>query len=574
MHKRKRLLAWAVAAAMTLILFLIVSTLLDWRYALNDDTAILRSFMGYETGTPVSFSIFIHGLLAWPLFWLSTAFPSVAWFSVIQIALIALALVVIAKGVMQCFINQDRPMLLGAAMALVFLCAYGLRLATHITFTQTAALLGAAAVVQVLSVDYKSAGNAEIVRGVLAALIPASLAYALRAEAFWPVLAFSGLALLAVLLIDYLPDPKMRGRLRPFLAAGLAAAVVMAGMMGWRQAEIALRADPDYLEWQNVRARVLDYYDLRQLPEEELAKVGWTENTLLLARKFCFLDKDISVDALLTLEEAFLAAEDHSLSGKLEKSASSIRYLYDVEVSFRPSLYLALGLWAAALLLACFCPRGRAGLIVSLALGAALFIVMMFYLSVKGRFPLRAVLTGLLPLAAMAAAFLPRCVPKGRGGALLAALCVLALGVSGVAVASELPTLILDEAAAEEIGDPAAALDEYALYEPDMLFIYDTMLAIDTRLFPDVSEGIPHNVVFWGGWGMRSPESVAQFNAFDIDILNFDPETFLRYDVCLATGALDPPPELILQYLREKVSPDIDYTIYGEDAGVYYFQFY
>ncbi len=572
MRKRKRLLAWAVAAAMTLILFLIVSTLLDWRYAQNDDTAIMRSFMGYETGTPVSFSIFIHGLLAWPLFWLSTAFPGIAWFSVVQIALIALALTIISKSVMQCFVNQDRSMLPGAALALAFLAAYGLRLATHITFTQTAALLGAAAVLQVLSVDYKNEGNAAVARGVLAALIPASLAYALRSESFWPVLAFSGLALFSVLVIDYLPDPKMRGRLKPFLATGLAAAVVMAGLMGWRQAEIAVRADPDYLEWQNVRARVLDYYDLRQLSEEELAKAGWSENTLLLAEKFCFLDKDISVDSLLSLEEAFLAAEDHSFSGEMEKAASSIRNLYAEETSFRPSLYLALGLWAAALLMACFLPKGRAGVIVSLALGAALFVVMMLYLSVKGRFPLRAVLTGLLPLVAMALALLPRCLPKGRGCALLLAIC--ALCVSGVAVASELPTLILDEAAAEEIGDPAAALDEYALCEPDMLFIYDMTLAIDTRLFPDVSEGIPHNVVFWGGWGMRSPESVEQFKAFDIDILNFDPETLLRDDVCLATGMVDPPPELILDYLHEKVSPDVDFMLYGEDAGVYYFQFY
>ena len=117
-------------------------------------------------------------------------------------------------------------------------------------------------------------------------------------------------------------------------------------------------------------------------------------------------------------------------------------------------------------------------------------------------------------------------------------------------------------------------LDEYALYNPDMLFIYDDTLAIDTRLFPDVSEGIPHNVAFWGGWGMRSPENVEQFAAFDIDILNFDPEIFLRDDVCLATGVVDPPPQLILDYLHEKVSPDVDYMIYGEDSSVYFFQFY
>ena len=141
-------------------------------------------------------------------------------------------------------------------------------------------------------------------------------------------------------------------------------------------------------------------------------------------------------------------------------------------------------------------------------------------------------------------------------------------------LADLVPALLPDAEAAAEVGDPAAALDEYALWNPDMLFIHDLTLAVDTRLFPDVSEGIPHNVVCWGGWNLRSPATVEQFAAFGIDLLNFDPSDLLRYDVCIASGVVDPPPTLVIDYLREKVDPSCDYMIYSEMGGVYFFQFY
>ena len=61
--------------------------------------------------------------------------------------------------------------------------------------------------------------------------------------------------------------------------------------------------------------------------------------------------------------------------------------------------------------------------------------------------------------------------------------------------------------------------------------------------------------------------------AFDIDLLHFDPASLLRYDVCIASGVVDPPPTLVIDYLREKVDPACDYMIYSEMGGVYFFQF-
>lgn len=59
MRNRSRRLCWLIALGITAAMFLLIALRLDWRYCQNDDIAILRSFMGYETGEPASFHIFI-----------------------------------------------------------------------------------------------------------------------------------------------------------------------------------------------------------------------------------------------------------------------------------------------------------------------------------------------------------------------------------------------------------------------------------------------------------------------------------------------------------------------------------
>ena len=118
-------------------------------------------------------------------------------------------------------------------------------------------------------------------------------------------------------------------------------------------------------------------------------------------------------------------------------------------------------------------------------------------------------------------------------------------------------------------------LEEYALYEPESLFIYDgTLVGSDLRVFPDYSEGVPDNLTFWGGWTLRSPESAEQFARFGIDLNNFDPYTLLRDDVYIASGRIDPPPTVILEWLQAEIGPNIDYELYSEYGYVYIFHFY
>lgn len=573
MRVHNRRLAWLISLAITAGLFLFIAFFLDWRYSQNDDISILRSFMGYETGEPAHFQIFIHGLLAWPIYWLAKAFPTVAWFSIVQIALLCLSCWMIFKSVMQCFVNRDKPLWMGTVGALA-LAAVFLELCTQITFTLTAGLLGAAAVAQVLSIDAEKGRFRQTALGVMGALPPTAFAYALRKEALWPVLAFLAVALLAVWLLQ--AQEGRRERRKALLLASGACVLFIAGLLGWRAIEVKNSGQDEYLAWQDARTRLVDYYDLSQIPPECYEAAGWTASTIERARSFFFLDSDITTESIEALLAA-LEATDGAAANR-QSIAETLNTAVHGSTAFLWALGLTAVLWVLCLVGAAVQKERRAALLIPLLLGALLEAALILYLAIQGRMPTRVLWLVFLPFMALVAGLLPSCIPAVRlrfvRVAATVGLCCGVLCVSGLMLAEVIPHLLPDIEAWEAIGDPAAALDEYALANPDMLFIYDMTLAVDTRLFPDVSQGIPHNVVCWGGWPLRSPATVEQFAAFDIDLLHFDPANLLRYDVCIASGVVDPPPTLVIDYLREKVDPACDYMIYSEMGGVYFFQFY
>ena len=553
---KKRALCWLLALLMTAALFAFVALCCDVRFAVNDDSGILRAFLGYETGTPASFHIYIHGLLAKPLYWLSCAFPGVMWYSWMQLALLFLAFTVMAKSIMQIFVKHEKPLWLGAVFALIVLCAFGPGYVAQFTFTQTSAILGAAAVLQMFSTDFS--GRAKILLSMLGAAVLAAFAYALRQITLLPVLAFCGLAWLLLLW------ENRRESLRPMLLSLLLIAVLLGGLMVSREIEIRHSGYEDYLAWQDANAYVIDYYGVHNLTQEELDLVGWSQSTVDMAYNWCFLDSALSTQSFLALNEA-LEGKEIARPGVGEVLAASMKE--------RPAEWrmLALGLLAAVIVMLRLIKTDRMAALAAVLslLGACLMLV---YLALEGRLPLRAVLMAALPFTAFALALLPRALCCVKAGALVA---LVMAGWMIFNLTSIVPGLLKNEEDDMAVGSAFADMEEYAVWEPESLFIYDAaMIGADTRAFPEYPDGIPHNLTFWGGWGLRSPESIELFENFGIDLMNFEPETFLRDDVFLVTSRVDPPPMLILNWLREAVSPDIDWEIWSECGSAYILHFY
>ena len=143
MKKKAAWIPWLTGLCMSTALMAAIFLFGDLKYAMNDDTAILRQYMGFGTGAIPEAHAFLHPLLSTPLRWLGLAAPEVPWFSWMQLTLLWLACMVSVKALMQCFAKRGFSMALGAAAGAVYLTLFAMTYVCHVTFTITAAVLGA-----------------------------------------------------------------------------------------------------------------------------------------------------------------------------------------------------------------------------------------------------------------------------------------------------------------------------------------------------------------------------------------------------------------------------------------------
>ena len=140
---------------------------------------------------------------------------------------------------------------------------------------------------------------------------------------------------------------------------------------------------------------------------------------------------------------------------------------------------------------------------------------MLVYLAWQGRFLGRAVDCALVPAAAVTACLAMAGWPAAsRQRARTAALCLCALLLlpAGMQLKQTLYTLTRRP----DIVSPTreADLEAYALENPDRLIVRTPDLLRDTRLFPDVSAGVPDNTMIWGDWLCRTPGWNAQLERY------------------------------------------------------------
>lgn len=572
-HVRKRGQCWLIAALMTASLMIFVLTSTDVLYANNDDAAILRAVLGSETGEPARFHLFIHGLLLWPLGGLTKLFPGLPWFSYAQVALLAISCLILSKSIMQSFLKYRKPLWLGAVMAAVFLLTLCMKHITSLTFTLTSALLGAAAVAQMLSIEHNR-GGWRVVLGMAGALSLVCLSYALRLSALWPVLGFCGLVYVLLVWEHYGLGKWTKRSLKPMVISLVMVVAVLAGMLGIRLLETSQPDVQKYIAWQDSRTELMDYINIDNVPDEAFELVGWNDAEINMAKNWCFLDSDLSTEAFQTLAEYMHAHDESTLAERIAKSWQLFLNTMKTSAMDLTCLLAAAIAGLTALLCACFCPGRRLRLIAGIASILGLAVLMLACLAFLGRLPMRAALMVLLPASAALFCLLPASLPDNIKWPLVVCSAVCAIH-AGVCVSLLLPELLIDEEQDLLLGSAMSDLEEYALFEPESLFIYDgALVGSDLRVFPDYSEGIPDNLTFWGGWTLRSPESTEQFARFGIDLSNFDPYTLLRDDVYIASGRIDPPPTVILDWLKAEIGPNIDYELYSEYGYVYIFHFY
>lgn len=116
-------------------------------------------------------------------------------------------------------------------------------------------------------------------------------------------------------------------------------------------------------------------------------------------------------------------------------------------------------------------------------------------------------------------------------------------------------------------------MDQQALANPDLLFIYDHRLVNDMRLFPNISGRPPVNLTFWGGCGRGSDEYKARLAAFGIDGDHFTAKDWHHSSIRLLSFQAEPS-EPLLMYLHEKLGDAVVCDSQQISAGLYSHRFF
>lgn len=576
MKKKAAWIPWLTGLLMSAALMAAIFLFGDLRYAMNDDTAILRQYMGFGTGEIPEAHAFLHPLLSTPLRWLGLAAPEVAWFSWMQLALLWLAGAVSVKALMQCFAKRGLSMAAGAGAGEVYLTLFVMTYACHVTFTVTAAVLGAAAVLQLCSIDGERYTNGQIFRSLLLALALTALCGGLRLICVLPVALFCALALVPLAMRDFGFGRKKKRSWKPLLCGVCVIVLALGAMPVWRAAKMKAAGMEDYLNWQDANGRVLDYYEVTNLTEEELELAGWTRKEADLLAQWCFLGSELTEESFHRLAGALESQSKTGLTARLQSAWQKVTALPEADpVAGRSALALLAALLLCALGLA-FKREERPWPGLTLAAGLLAVGAFLMYLGWNGRLPVRAALQAVLPYGALVFGLLPVCLPKKPGKATKPVLAAGTALLLALTVCYAVPTVqaLAKPAEDPEALDPFSTLDMMAAEDPECLYFYDESLCADSRMFPGTEYGIPANLLFWGGWTFRSPEYMKCLSRFGISEEELDTTLFLRDDVYLARGMIMPEPTALIDVLSEKTEEEIAAMQGGEEGGVYAFQFY
>lgn len=556
---RKNRWAWLLGLVLSTLMMVCVFLFFSLRYATNDDTHILRQMMGFGVQELPDFNMCVTCVILYPLRWLGTLFPGQPWFSYIQLFCLWLAATVSCKSILQCFLQAQKPLWQGILAAIFFLVVFMLRYASQVTFTITASLLGAAAVLQLMSIDTAHCTNGQWIASAMFALGMAVLGYGMRETTALPTLAVCGVAFVVQGLRRSFAGINW---LRPLCITAAVVLVVFGALVGYRNWEIANKPGiQEYMDWQNARSRVWDFLGVENIPQETLDEYDITASRHALFYNWYLMDGDMDTEALLAIGDAIEANTDQSFGARMEKAGTLLRAIPAQDPIAARSLWVLGALAFVCLVMLCLGhKRKRLPQVLGFGLGALLFSVMLLYLAMNGRLPMRVVLTVALPCAAFLMGLLPLCLPRMEHTVVKTCAvlgCTAVLGLSIWYAVPMLQTNLRDEMTFDEIMAETtfAAIDDYASCNEECLLILDGTLSGDTRMFPTTEYGFPKNIHFWGGWNLHHPSYNAMLEAYGFDPDTWSLENFLSYDVRLLRGVVDTP-QLLLDALNEIVETE------------------
>lgn len=552
----------------------------------NDDSFAQQIFAGSISGEPLPYVTFMG--YAWCLLVsrLFVAVPEVAWWTIIHLASIYISLLCIGLATLRALRRLGRDLTqVGSFVVLLMLeCGVSVPLIGRLQFTTTGSLAASAAVyVAVLEVllrlrSFSGTAFGKTEESKPYSLLPFSvpillmaLGYSYRSNCGYLALGFWMLAILIIIVAQWKKTPLLNMRRACFqlLCAGMVVGVL------WGVNTVAYSSP----EWKSAFARGDAYAGFTDFPTtpycenpELYENAGWDESLYNIASSYWyFLDPRMTTESL----RAINGANSWGMRELMEHPLDAIRSRI-IEMREPVALaYIAVyGVTIASLL---WCMRDRSHRCAVWTVVAASAILIM-YLFLKGRLPLRALLSVVFPsLAVLGAVALVtfvqsvRCDTKGDRGRLvrMTMLMLLALLPSAAAICQfgYFSKDYLEQASRQANID---AFQSYARHNSETLFIYDYWAELTPQTIWDTDW--PANATQWGGWMYIMPwfDDVMRAQGFGGTPTT---DSLLRDDV-LFVNKDDFTRDLLIEDMKNLYGDGIDMELVnmiGDDLRVYRF---
>lgn len=570
---RKRLhsiLPWLIGIIAATLLFLVLSRITYFRYENSDDILMVKGFMGFQGGTPQNLNLYTNTLLAHAL---SLLAPSVPWFSVFQLFLLWCGCVTLMSGFYRLATGHGNGHLPGVGVGIVFWGMFAFFACCRLTYTTTAALVSAAALVHLLTLGLGKPSASSVLLRSLVSVFLLVCAYSLRDSSILPALPFCGLAVFAM-AHDRNRTSGEKHNARLFWIPVFSIAISIVCLFGVRYWETSQPETTEAFQWQSARIDLFDYTAFEQdlTPALRVAEsAGISPSELSLIQQWYFMDENITAEALQKLRAAYPQAD---IPQRMAHALQTMSRFFSQDPRYMLAAILLLALCLLNLL--CHSKGQSIVLPVISLLGMISTAALLLYLAYQGRFLSRAVDTVLFPAAALqcglflmsARSFHAKAVPMRIA---IAFLCMVCLGVACTHVAFT-KRVISDHPDAVSL-QREDDLERYALENPEKLIVRTPNLLRDTRLFPDVSAGLPTNIIIWGDWYCRMPGWYAQLQQHGIDGKSFTAKDWLHPNVLFATAQGYAPPDALIAHISEETQGTVRSLKVGEEGTLCFFRF-
>ncbi|SDB38967.1 hypothetical protein SAMN02910298_01922 [Pseudobutyrivibrio sp. YE44] len=547
MHTEKRVIA--ISTVVVAVMLAVIWWKCPICFQNNDDRTLMYFTAGYMTGHKEIGSVFggflWYGLIAF----FYKIYDGIAWYTVLQLAAIAVSLICICSAYMKA---AKKQWYLGIVTFAIILITIMFHFVTALQYTVSAGIIGAAAVcLYYLSLKEDDVYNIWIVLSAVALV----LSYEMRKQ-----MGFVALSGLCIVAFTHFWSNRKR-----VIKTGIALILLFAAAFVSNTVYENITGVADFNKYYKSAGTWNDYPHLSYEGNEDVYEaVGWDDTLFDLAEDWYFMDENVTIENFDKLNETY-GDGGVTFNDRVQKAKDIIKSNMMSNIQTGMLIFV---IFVGNILVII---KKKADKRLACAdLLTAMFIVASAYFLLKGRFPLRVyqalIYVYLIPAVMMlldALADMEQLPFKLAYPVLLAIMPFLLCNKFPEANVVKYTYAVCNDVNRAKDISQAKSLDRYAIANHKNFYVYDFDLSLPVDPFLTYTDVMPNNLALWGGWQYNTPEYWNQLEENDFSD-GFYSKDFLQDNVCFCTREL---PEKFVNYITKR-HPGAEFKQVDECDGI------